>query len=216
MIKLKVASHVNDTDDQMQVRMDFRLEKLIDGKLTYSMFKDQTDEMGNLTAIFKSDSNKYKDLGGKLLRDAKNMSRDNLNQFVKLFNTEIEVAANKLGDDESARAFAKGTGADVHETKSTTKKVLDFLAVPADFIVENDTKRTGACLAKWKASKGTRNYLLEEVDDAGTVKNTYYITGLFLLIEGTASNVKKTYRLRAIGANGVVSEYTEDFSVWVR
>jgi hypothetical protein len=41
----------------------------------------------------------------------------------------------------------------------------------------------------------------EEVDDAGKVLNVYSTTQLSLLIEGTESEVKKTYRQRASGVN---------------
>jgi hypothetical protein len=54
------------------------------------------------------------------------------------------------------------------------------------------------------------------VDDAGKVLNVYSTTQTSILMEGTASEVKKTYCLRASGDGTLISDYTEAISVWVR
>ena len=64
--------------------------------------------------------------------------------------------------------------------------------------------------------KGVLTYIVEEIDEAGKVLNTYNTTEKSLLIQGTASEVKKTYQMRAFGAGTSVSESTEAFTVWVR
>lgn len=217
MIKILVSSHTPDTDNELKVRADYRFEKM-NGVAAYSAFQPQVTKMGELIAIYKSASTKAKDLGGSPLIAAKNKAKDELKQLLKLLNTEIEVAANKLESDEAAYTFAEGTGADIQEQKSKprSKKTAPFLETPNNFFVENDRLHKGAAMATWDSVKGVLTYIVEEIDEVGKVLNTYNTTEKSLLIQGAASEVKKTYQMRAVGAGTSVSESTESFTVWVR
>ena len=217
MIKILVASHTQDTDNELKVRADYRFEKM-NGVVAYSAFQPQVTKMGELIAVYKSASTKAKDLGGPPLIAAKNKAKDELKQLLRLLNSEIEVAANKLDTDEAAYTFAEGTGADIQEQKSKprSKKTSPFLETPNNFFVENDRLHKGAAMATWDSVKGVLTYIVEEIDEAGKVLNTYNTTEKSLLIQGAASEVKKTYQMRAVGAGTSVSESTESFTVWVR
>ena len=217
MIKILVASHTQDTDNELKVRAEYRFEKM-NGVVAYSAFQPQVTKMGELIAVYKSASTKAKDLGGPPLIAAKNKAKDELKQLLRLLNSEIEVVANKLESDEAAYAFAEGTGAEIQEQKSKprTKKTAPFLETPNNFFVENDRLHKGAAMATWDSVKGVLTYIVEEIDEAGKVLNTYNTTEKSLLIQGAASEVKKTYQMRAVGAGTSVSESTESFTVWVR
>ena len=217
MIKILVSSHTQDTDNELKVRADYRFEKM-NGVVAYSAFQPQVTKMGELIAVYKSASTKAKDLGGPPLIAAKNKAKDELKQLLRLLNSEIEVAANKLDTDEAAYTFAEGTGAEIQEQKSKpkSKKTVSFLETPNNFFVENDRLHKGAALATWDSVKGVLTYIVEEIDEAGKVLNTYNTTEKSLLIQGAASEVKKTYQMRAVGAGTSVSESTESFTVWVR
>ena len=90
------------------------------------------------------------------------------------------------------------------------------METPNNFFVENDRLHKGAAMATWDSVKGVLTYIVEEIDEAGKVLNTYNTTEKSLLIQGAASEVKKTYQMRAVGAGTSVSESTESFTVWVR
>ena len=217
MIKISVASHMQDTDDELKVNAEYRFEKM-NNIVVFSRFQPDVTLLGQLLSTFKSTSNTAKEIGGSPAIKAKNKAKDALKQHLKLLNTDIEVAANKLGSDEAATAFAEETGADVQnlKNKKAAKKTVDFLEMPANFFVENDRLHKAAALATWEASKGAVTYIIKEVDDAGKVLNTYNTTETFLLIQGTESEVKKTYILNAVGKGTLASEDTEPFPVWVR
>lgn len=217
MLNILAASHMTDTDDALKVRVEYRYGKM-NNNATYSAFQPQTTQLDVLLTNFKVASNNVKDIGGVPMTKIKNKAKEELQQYLKLLNTEIGVAANKLGSDELARAFAEGAGMDVQEPKSKikNKKVVGVLDMPANFFVENDRQHKAAAFASWEKSKGAVTYIIEEVDDTGKILNTYNTTELFLLIQGTQSEVKKTYQMYAVGSGTSVSETTEPFSVWVR
>ena len=216
MIKVNVASHVQDTDEELIVRIDDKYEKM-NNNPAYAQFQQQTTQMGDLFKTYKSARINALSIGSTESFKTKIKCKDALVQFVKLFNTEIEVAANKLGSDELATAFALGAGTELAKTRNKSNKIAaDYLDMPADFYVENDRQRKGAATATFKAVKKALNYAIVEVDDDGKVKNTYYASKSPYSIQCGESEVKKTYQMYAIGTDNVTSERTEAITVWVR
>jgi hypothetical protein len=216
MIKTNVASHIKDTDDELVVRIDDKYGKMNNNPV-YAQFQPQVTQMGDLFKTYKSARTNALTIGSSETTKLKNKTKDELVQFVKLLNTEIEVAANKLGSDELAEAFATGAGTELTKARGkSNKKAADYLDMPADFYVENDRQRKGAATATFKTVDNAVNYAIIEIGEDGKIKNTYYCTKSPYSIQCGESEVKKTYQMYAIGTNNVTSELTEAFTVWVR
>jgi hypothetical protein len=214
MVKILLA-HKKLNQVELNAHLVYIFKKM-NGNPVYAMFQALIAALGIIAtdydaALFAAEDESI------AKRELKNKLNEEAKLFLTKFVKKVEVAANDLPTEEEALAFAKGTGLAVSETSTTAaKKPLGFLGVPANFNVVNDTQRKGACLGTWDKSLNAVIYLIEEVDDAGKVLNVYSTTQLSLLIEGTASEVKKTYRLRAGGDGTLMSAYTESISVWVR
>ena len=213
MVKILVDSHTRDTDDELKLRIDYRYEQMFENA-TYNLFQSETAKMWALFSIFKTASNNAKD-GGTPLTKLKNKAKAELVEYLSLFNRQIEVEANKRPQEE-AEAFASDSGADLQKPRGTTKKVaLTYLETPAGFKVTNDDQ-TGAVLLKWNRVNGARTYLIQVLDKEGVWQNCLFCDQITLLLQGTEAEVKKTYRIRAIGQGTLVSDFTEGVSVWVR
>jgi hypothetical protein len=218
MIKVLIASHMQDTDDELKVRIDYRLEKLL-GNPLYPMFQPDATKLNTLLVTFKTASNTVKDNGGGTVAvGLKNKAKDELNQFVKLLNMGIEVEANKRATDEEAQAFAEGTGANVSAAKKAARRAvaMTYLETPTGFKALNDELKQGAYILMWNAVKGAIMYVIEELNEDGTVKNVTHCDKLMLSVAGVETEIKRTFRLKAIGTDTITSDYTENVSVWVR
>lgn len=212
MVKI-ILIHNRLNQVELNTHLDYIHKKMKDNP-AYTALKTSIAELGVIAAeydaaLFAADD------GSDATRDLKNKLNAEAKTFMTKFDRKVEVAANDLSSEEVAIAFVKGTGLTVQEAR-VAKKPLDFLEIPANFDVVNDPQRKGACSGTWKKTKGAVIYLIEEVDDAGKVLNVYSTTQTYILIEGTASELKKTYRLRASGDGTLMSDYTEAVSVWVR
>jgi hypothetical protein len=208
MVKI-LANHLRDSDDELKSRVEYRLSKM-DKNPVYSMFDMQIIKMGELLTQFKAATIVAKDSGSAT---AKNKAKDELTLFLSLFNREIEVEADRRPPEE-AEAFALGTAADIVKPRRAAEK-LAFLAIPNDFDAVDVKKRPGVYELSWKRVVGARVYVLEELDEAGNLKETTFHTKIGVTVMGSASKVLKFFRLKATGADGLVSGYTDTIGVWV-
>jgi hypothetical protein len=210
MVKI-LANHLKDTDDELKSRIEYRFGKM-DKNPTYVFFGTQIIKMGDLLARFKAATSLAKDTGSAA---AKNKQKEELCTFVSLFNREIEVEANRLPQEE-AETYAIGTGADIQKSRTGMAAAkLAFLAIPDNFDAVDVKKRAGVYELTWGRCIGARIYVLEEVDEAGKLLNTTYHTKTSVTVTGSASRVLKFFRLKATGADGLESGYTDTIGVWI-
>jgi hypothetical protein len=203
------AGHLKDTDDELKSRIEYRFGKM-DKNPTYVIFGTQIIKMGDLLARFKAATSLAKDTGSAA---AKNKQKEELCTFVSLFNREIEVEANRLPQEE-AETYALGTGAEIQKPRGAAVK-LAFLAIPDNFDAVDVKKRAGVYELTWSRCIGARIYVLEELDETGKLLNTTYHTKVSVTVTGSASRVLKFFRLKATGADGLESGYTDTIGVWI-
>jgi hypothetical protein len=209
MIKL-ILDHNKLSQIELKNRLEYIFKKM-NGNAAYTMFQALLAILGVLYTDY--DKALFEEDGSQEKRDTKNKLKAEALIFLSKFARKIEVVANDLPTKEEALAFAKGTGFTVQET--TTRKSVDFLAVPEDFELENDKLRKGGYYSGWKRTKGAISYTLEELDDKGVILNAIHTTSNKLVLSCEPS-VLKNYRLRANGTDTLVSDYTETLTVFVR
>lgn len=208
MIRI-ILDHNKLTQDEFKAQLEYIFKKM-DGNATYSMLQAVVTVLGGMIKPY-SDALFVAKEGGDVTE--KNKLRASGDLFLTKLARKIEVIANDMEDGEQAIAFVKGTGFTMRQ--SNAKKNVTFLEVPNNFYAADDKKRKGACLLTWDAVVGALTYLIYELDKDGNWQSRGVSKKTSLLIEGTAYEVKKTFRICAAGAGTLVSDYTEPMSVWV-
>lgn len=208
MVKI-ILDHIQLTQDEFKPRLDY-LSKKMKGNPLYLAFQDQVAAMDAHGLAYGDALFTAKDGGPVLL---KNELRAEINVFLKKFARKVEAAADDLPTEAEAMAFAKGTGFTVLE--QAEKKVLTFLEVPNNFTVVDYKPSAGACLLSWSRVTGAKTYLIEELDSNSVWQNRGISNKTSILMFGTESEVKRTFRISALGSGTLVSACTNGVSVWV-
>lgn len=206
---------INDINRLNEVELDNRgilVVKKMDGKPTYIMFKEQVAILGTLSSTYTNALFEYD--GSEAKRDIKNLAKDALKPFLIKFIKKIEVEANDQPTEQEALAFAKGTGCPVSEVNTKKAAALTYLETPKGFKVVDDDRK-GAALLSWLRVVGAIMYLIEELNKDGVWESRGTSTQPAMVIAGSESEVKRTFRILASATDGVTSEYTEGVSVWV-
>lgn len=178
----------------------------------YAAFQALIVLLGTLTTDYKDAL--FAEDGSGEKRDAKNALNAQVKEFLTKFAKKVEVAANDLPENER-EAFARGTGFNIQETATTTKKTaVEFLEVPTNFKVVDDG-RPFAALLTYDRMAGAKTYMAQELDKDGSWNDCGATAQLSLVVEGTESDVKRTFRIRCMNADGVMSAYSKPVSVWV-
>ena len=206
---------INDINSLNEAELDARgilVFKKMDGKPTYVKFKDTVVILGTLSsaytnALFEVD-------GSSTKKDIKNLAKDALKPFLVKLIRKIEVEANDLPTEQEGIAFAKGTGFTVSEVSTKKAAALTFLDIPTNFKVVDDD-RPMAALLTWQRVVGAIIYLIEELNQAGVWESRGTSTQPIMVVGGTEAEVKRTFRIQASAADGLVSGYSDAISVWV-
>ena len=79
------------------------------------------------------------------------------------------------------------------------------------------TVGAGYGIRDWLAQRvtGALIYLIEESNKDGVWESRGTSTQPSIVVSGTESEVKRTFRIKASAADGLTSEYTDAVSVWV-
>jgi hypothetical protein len=198
------------TQDEFKIRLEYQF-KLMNGNPTYAMFNVLIAMLGKLSDDFTAALFEVKS-GGPV--EPKNQLRADANLFLAKFANKIEGVANDLATKEDAIAFAKGTGFNVVE--NTAKVRLTFLEAPTGLTINDDKPRKGACSLTWDRVARALTYSIQMLDKDGNWQDIGVSTLPKFLHQGTDWEVKRTYRIKAIGAGNLMSDYSEAVSVWVR
>ncbi|MBL7815044.1 MAG: hypothetical protein JNL70_08540 [Saprospiraceae bacterium] len=209
MLKI-LLDHTKLKQDEVKPRVDFLVKKM-KGVALYNAFDTQITALEALASDYDNALFVAKDGGSP---QEKNKLKAEIIEFLSKLARKIEVAANDFEDEAEGLAYAKGSGFTVQE--SVEKKAYSFLEVPGNFTVIDFKPKKGACKLTWDRVLGAITYLPEELDKDGTWKSLGVCKKRQLVLEGTESEVKRTFRIRAGGAGTLVSDYSEAVSVWVR
>lgn len=206
---------INDINSLNQADLDNRAAfvfKKMNGNALYNMFGEPVATLGTLSSAYTNAL--FQEDGSDAKRDVKNKTKDALKLFLTKFIKKIEVTANDLPTEDEAIAFAKGTGCTISEANNKKAAALTFLDAPTSFKVVDDD-RPCAALLTWKRVVNALIYLIEELNKDGVWESRGTSTQPSVVIAGTASEVKRTFRIQASATDGLVSSYTDAVSVWV-
>jgi hypothetical protein len=189
--------------------------ELIVSKMTnnpkYSIFQAIIAILGTLAADYKAAI--FDEDGTIEKRKVKNTAQTEIKQFLVKLAKKVEVAANDLPENER-ETYAKGTGFNVQEATSAKKSTIDFLEMPSNFKVINDDRPLAALLTYDRVASA-KTYVAQEQDKNGVWHDCGATSRLSLVVDGTESDVKRTFRIKAMNFEGVTSGYTNPVSVWV-
>jgi hypothetical protein len=177
----------------------------------YAAFQALTANLGTLTTDYKTAL--FAEDGSGEKRDAKNVLNAELKAFLTKLAKKIEVAANDLPENES-ETFARGTAFNVQEAPMAKKNVIEFLDVPTGFKAVDD-ERPFAALLTYDRMPGAKTYIAQELNKENAWVDCGATSQLSLVVDGTESDVKRTFRIKCMSAKGVMSNYTKPVNVWV-
>ena len=143
--------------------------------------------------------------GGSLLVKEKNRKFDALtNQLSKI---AIQVESSAEGDEDVALA----AGFDIVKVS----KPITELNAPIGVSVFN-VERSGSVKLSWTAVDGAINYGIERKETGETVwLNGDYSTARSLILSGLKPGANMTFHIRTLGRRGLVSDWSQEVSVWV-
>ena len=210
MLKI-LLDHNTLSQNDLRIRAEYIFKKM-NGNSDYALFQLLVTILGGMivpyiAALFDMEE------GGKTATKIKNKLKDELTLFLTKLAKKIELTANDMPIEEG-EAFILGTGFTLQ--KSNAKRSLDFLEMPANFTVVNDPQKKGNLLLKWSRTTGALMYLVEELDEAGNWQNAGFSNLTSLVLTGYEPDSKRTFQLKAIGSNGMMSDYTDPLSIRVR
>jgi hypothetical protein len=210
MLKI-LLDHTSLPQNDLRIRAEAIFKKM-NNNPDYAFFQDLTTVLGGMIPPYIAALFDMED-GGKTATKNKNKLKDELTLFLTKLAKKIETIANDM-PIEAGQAFILATGFTFQQ--SNAKKSLDYLDMPTNFTVVNDPQRKGTLLLKWSRTTGALMYLVEVLDEAGNWQNAGFSNLASLVLTGYEPDSKKTFRLKAIGSNGMVSDYTEPLSIRVR
>jgi hypothetical protein len=98
--------------------------------------------------------------------------------------------------------------------KTPEKKVVKFVDAPKNFSILN-TGRKGDVIMEWDSVANARTYAFEELQADGTWKNGRYASTSPVVLSNLPLGLKLTMRMKTVGPENIVSDYTEPSTVWV-
>jgi hypothetical protein len=211
MVKI-IMSHRQVSQNELKIRAELHFEKM-DQNADYSEFQPFVSALKPLIDTYSTALINAR-LGGADRTSAKNKAKVELDTLLTKILKLLEIRANDFKDEEAGIAFAKNAGCQVQETKSTSKNRLNYLEKPI-LTIEKEVGRSGVINLNWNKIAGALTYAFEEQDKDGAWQNGKYSTQATLQIIGLEVGTSKTYRMRAIGTDNLVSEYSEPVTVWI-
>lgn len=177
----------------------------------YSIFQAVIAVLGTLAADYKAAI--FDEDGTVEKRKVKNTAQMEIKQFLVKLAKKVEVAANDLPEKER-ETYAKGTGFNIQEATSVRKSAVDFLEMPSNFKVTNDDRPLAALLTYDRVASA-KTYFAQEQDKNGVWHDCGATSRLSLVVDGTESDVKRTFRIKSMNFEGITSGYTNPINVWV-
>ena len=208
-MKKILLSHTQLNDDKLKTRAELHIIKMNQNE-TYAEFQPIITTLKTLLDAF-STAVALAEQGGKdrtkAKKDAKGVLVLHLTKLARL----VEIKINELPKEEVA-VFVENSGFEMPEPR--VKKVVDYLDAPTGFILKNDP-RHGVVIGEWERVLGAKMYALENLDNEGNWQNGKYTNEIPLTMTGLVRGSKLTMRLKAMAANGVMSDYCEPVTVYV-
>ena len=208
-MKKILLSHTQLIQDKLKTRAELHFTKMNQNE-TYAEFQPVITTIKTLTDSFVT-AIALAEQGGKDRTKAKKDAKDALVLHLTKLARLFEVKINELPAEEVA-AFVENSGFEMPEQR--VKKVIDYLDAPTSFTLKNDP-RHGVVIADWPRVEGAKMYALENLDNEGNWQNGKYTNEMPLIMTGLVRGSKLTMRLKAMAANGIVSDYCEPVTVYV-
>jgi hypothetical protein len=194
----------------LRIFAELIFEKM-NGNSKYAMFQTLVAILGSLAVDYKTAL--FADDGSSDKRSDTRALNAELVEFLAKLAAKIEVTANDLPVNER-ETFGKGTGFNLKEAPTGKKMAAEFLGVPSNLKVINDERPMAASLT-YDRMAGAKTYLAQELGKDGVWFNCGATPSLSLVINGTETDVKRTFRICAMNSDGVMSDYTKAVNVWV-
>ena len=208
-MKKILLSHTQLIQDKLKTRAELHFTKM-DQNETYAEFQPVITTLKTLIENYTT-AVALADQGGKDRTKAKNDAKNAIVLHLTKLARLVEIKVNELPEEEVA-VFVENSGFDMQSKR--VKKVVDYLDAPTGFTLTNDP-RHGVVNGEWERVEGAKMYALENLDHEGNWPNGKYTNEMPLIMTGLVRGSKLTMRLKAMAANGVVSDYCEPVTVYV-
>ena len=143
--------------------------------------------------------------GGSMFIKEKNRKFDGLTDQLTKTAVQVEIIAD--GDEDVALAAG-------FEVVKPAKPITE-LATPANLSVIN-VDRSGSVKLTWASVAGALTYAVERKESAdGVWLNGDYSSAKSLILSNLKPGTNITFRVRALGRKGLVSEFSQEVSLWV-
>ena len=144
--------------------------------------------------------------GGSLLISAKNKSMDDLKDQLIAVAYFVNIFAKK--DEEIIKAAG-------YEPRSASSNSITKLTKPSNLTVKQDDA-SGAVKLSWEKVPGAVNYGIETLKKGETAwKNGKYSTRKEIILTDFEPGTYVEFRNRALGRNGLESEYSNVVGTWI-
>jgi hypothetical protein len=210
MLKV-LLDHTRLAQNDLRIRAELYFSKM-NKNPKYEIFQPLVSLLGVLIVDYTAALLAADDGGATVIKN-KNKLKDDLNLFLSKLGKKIESEANDLPTD-AGEQFVLDSGYSLGQ--NNTRKTLSYLDVPTNFTVINDPQRKGALLLKWNRTTGATMYAVDVLDKDGNWQNVALHSLVNLTLTGYEPDEKVTFRLKAVGANSLTSDYTEPMSIRVR
>ena len=98
--------------------------------------------------------------------------------------------------------------------KSPNRKEIKYIDAPKNFTILN-TDRKGAVILQWDSVDKARTYAFEELLEDNTWRNGRYCSKSPMEISDLPLGLKLTMRMKTVGPDEIMSDFTEPSTVWV-
>ena len=173
----------------------------------YALFQASVTELMPIADVYQKALVNAADGGTDRVHTKKNAKELLLRQLTKI---------GKLMDaDWQANEFDNLKGdAGYTLVKTPSKKEIKYIDAPKNFTILN-TDRKGAVILQWDSVDKARTYAFEELQEDSTWRNGRYCSKSPMEISDLPLGLKLTMRMKTVGPEEVVSDFTEPTTVWV-
>jgi hypothetical protein len=98
--------------------------------------------------------------------------------------------------------------------KTPERTVIKYIDAPKNFTVLN-ADRKGVITVQWESVAKARTYAFEEMQEDGSWRNGRYCSKSPMEISDLPLGMKLTMRMKTVGPDEIISDYTEPSTVWV-
>lgn len=98
--------------------------------------------------------------------------------------------------------------------KIPERKVIKYIDAPKNFTILNATRK-GVVVVQWESVAKARTYAFEEMQEDGSWRNGRYCSKSPMEISDLPLGLKLTMRMKTVGPDEIMSDFTEPSTVWV-